>query len=379
MTPRENLMSIFRHQAPDWTPVVGHVDPYNQPNRRDMEPELETALGEVRWCDEATVTFSRWLGLDIMDYTNPPLRSVRSEVTIESRQDGNATITIWHTPTGELREVRRFAPEIGTSYLTEHLIKGPDDLEAMAFAFRDEQFEIDPTGAAALRARCELIGDDGMMMLFLPGTPMGMLVRVYSGVATLAYLCADCPGELEELFDAMEDSHRRQFELSATLCADALVGMDDTSTTAISPAMFERYCLDYTDHMADAAHAGGKLYFHHSCGLIRNILGLYRQTRMDAVHAFTIPPIGDVFVGEGRRLLGDRIVIIAGLTQLFGDMTDCAAVAASIGRMFEESAPGDHFVLNLAGDPEKGMAETRFIVDECRKHQQRTGAERSGA
>lgn len=30
---RENLLRVFRHERPEWVPVAGHVDPYNQPSR----------------------------------------------------------------------------------------------------------------------------------------------------------------------------------------------------------------------------------------------------------------------------------------------------------------------------------------------------------
>ena len=52
LTPRENLLSVFRHERPAWVPVGGHADPYNQPNRRGMDPRLAQLLGEVRWHDD---------------------------------------------------------------------------------------------------------------------------------------------------------------------------------------------------------------------------------------------------------------------------------------------------------------------------------------
>jgi hypothetical protein len=67
--------------------------------------------------------------------------------------------------------------------------------------------------------------------------------------------------------------------------------------------------------------------------------------------------------------MGPRITIFAGLIQLFGSMADRAAVGRSIETMFREAAPGDHFILGLAADPEKTMEETEFVVNECRKHQ----------
>ncbi len=146
-----------------------------------------------------------------------------------------------------------------------------------------------------------------------------------------------------------------------------MVSVDDTSTTAISPAIFESCNLDLTDARAGQAHAAGKFYFHHSCGHIRDLLQLYRRTAMDAVHAFTIPPLGNVTVAEGRKNLGDRITMIAGVQQLAGPMDDCAAVRASIRQMIREADPGDHFILGVAAFPHRTIVQTKFVVDACRE------------
>lgn len=370
ITRRENLLRVFRHEMPDWIPITGHVDPYNQPSRNGMSPELTNALARVRWGDESIVIFSRYLGIDIMDwFSHPPYRSKWKGVTIESVQDGDDNITVWHTPKGDLRQVSRQCREDGTSYIVEHMVKDAHDLPVLACIFEDEEFEIDNNRTADLVKRKTLIGDDGIIAFPMPGTPLGQMVRIYAGVETLAYLYADAPGALHNLFTAMEENYLRQYQLAASFDADALIGVDDTSTTTISPAMFEEFCMDYTDRIADVVHKAGKLYFHHSCGLIRDLLDLYRQTRMDAVHAFCIPPLGNVTIAEGREKLGNRITIIATLVQLFGQMDDRDAVARSIRTMFEGAEPGDHFILSLAADPNKTMKETQFVLDECRKYQ----------
>ncbi len=102
---RENLLKIFRHEMPEWIPVAGHVDPYNRPSRNGMDPELAEALGEIQWGDEAIVTFSRYMGLDIVDLCEAPVRITRRNVSIEQHVDGDVTTNIWHTPKGNLREV----------------------------------------------------------------------------------------------------------------------------------------------------------------------------------------------------------------------------------------------------------------------------------
>ena len=369
-TPRENILKVFRHEIPDWIPVTGHCDPYNQPNREGMDPELAAALGEVHWGGTATVVISRYLGLDIMDWYGMPVRITRREVTTEEKTEGDVTTRVWHTPKGDLREVSRTCRDrtgAVSSNWTEHPVKGPEDLPALAAIFEDEVIEPNPDGVARTRERRELIGDDGLILGTMDGTPLGMMYRVYSGVATLAYLWADAPNALHDLFAVMEANYLKRLAIGVQSDIDIVVSVDDTSTTAISPAMFEACNLELTDARADAAHAAGKVYFHHSCGHIRELLPLYRRTRMDAVHAFTIPPIGDVTVAEGRKALGDRITIMAGVQQLPGPMDDRPAVRASIHQMIREAEPWDHFILGVAGYPNRTMEQTKFVVDCCRE------------
>jgi len=370
-TRRENLLNVFRHQTPAWIPIAGHCDPYNQPNRTGMDPALARALGEVRWGDTSSVVLSRHLGLDIMDWFGmPAVRIRRRNVTVDQTVEGDVTTRVWHTPHGDLREVIQVCRDPGgsvSSNYTEHLIKGPEDLPAFASLFEDEVIELDPDGVARTRERRTLIGDDGLILGSMDGTPLGMMYRIYSGVAVLAYLWADAPAALRDCFAVMEANYLQRIRIGVQSDIDVVVSVDDTSTTAISPEMFETCNLDLTDARADAAHAAGKLYFHHSCGLIRDLLPLYRRTKMDAVHAFTIPPIGNVTVAEGRQALGDRITIMAGLQQLVDPMDDRPAVRAAIHAMIREAGAGDHFILGLAGYPHRTIEQMQFVVDCCRE------------
>jgi len=304
-----------------------------------------------------------WFGM-------PAVRIGRRNVSVDKTVEGDVTTNVWHTPKGDLREVIRVCRDASgavSSNWTEHLVKGPEDLPALAAIFEDERIEADPEGIGRTRERRELIGEDGLILGAMDGTPLGMMFRVYSGVATLAYLWADAPAALRDCFAVMEANYLRRLRVGVQSDIDVVVSVDDTSTTAISPAMFEACNLDLTDARADAAHAAGKLYFHHSCGLIRDLLPLYRRTRMDAVHAFTVPPIGNVTVAQGRRALGGRIAIMAGLGMLCGPMHDRPKVRAAVHAMIREAGPGDHFILNVAGYPNRTMEQTRFVVDCCRE------------
>ena len=60
MTPRENMLRVFRYEDPEWIPLVTQVDPYNQPSREGMDPALAEAMGTVN--NESTLLFSRYRG-----------------------------------------------------------------------------------------------------------------------------------------------------------------------------------------------------------------------------------------------------------------------------------------------------------------------------
>lgn len=367
ITRRENLLRVLRHETPEWIPVSGHCDPYNQPSHEGMDPALRQTLKKVEWCDESTVAFSRALGLDITDFLSPPVRCRRRRVEKEERVDGADRITIWHTPAGDLREVSRQTRADGTSYVSEHLIKGPQDLAALAALIEDEVWARDETLAGIIRSRRALIGDDGIVMVFMAGTPLGMMYRVYTSVETLAYLWADAREELQSLLRVMETRYLEQFRLAADSEADVLVGMDDTSTTVISPAMFAACNLGLTDARVDLAHAAGKFYYHHSCGLIRDLLPIYRRTRMDAVHAYSLPTVGNATIADGRAHLGGRITMIVSLPMVAEVEWNPADVREQMRRLYADAAPGDHIMFGLAGFPHRTMEQNQFIVNCCRE------------
>ena len=251
------------------------------------------------------------------------------------------------------------------------MVKGPEDLNALAAIFDDELIELDPQGIERTRQRRELIGDDGIILGPMAGTPLGMMFRVYSGVAVLAYLWADAPEALRDCFAVMERNYLQQIAVGVQSDIDVIVSVDDTSTTAISPAMFETYNIELTNVRAEAAHAAGKFYFHHSCGLIRDLLPIYRRTKMDAVHSFTVPPVGNVTVAEGRKLLGPDITIMAGcgFARLPVHAGKRMEAARGIETFFRDAAPGNRFITYIAPDPYNTMEELTFIVQECRKYQ----------
>ncbi len=359
-TARENLMKIFSHERPDWIPVVASFD-------RDVVPEdCAVSADECAEKENFSDVVSRRLGLDIISCCPAPYTSAAG-VEVESFRDGAAETKVYHTPSGDLREtVMDSVGEDGSvryRRVLEHMVKGTGDLEALAALFRSWTVKPDPEKIDNIRTRREVLGGGGILRTAVPGTPLGLMYRCLSGVETLAYLWVDARDELMSAFEEIERYCLMCIRAAAAYSElDALTAVDDTSTRCVSPEMFEACNVELTDARARTAHEYGKLYFHHSCGHIRGMLPLYRRTGMDAVHEFTVPPLGDVTVGEGRVLLGKKITIMANIDKLSGR----EGMRASIRRMVREAAPWDHFIIDLGKVDAATAVELKTLVRECR-------------
>lgn len=373
LSPRDNLLKVFRHEQPGWIPLhIGYMGPGEQAPgfRDDMDPQLDAALGTINWCDGSAILMDEYLGIDILDMCTAPIRTERPGISeqYDEQDNGLTAVTTYTTPRGEMREVRRRADEESLWYCVEHAVKSNDDLPALTAFFEEATPVPDPEALEVFRERKARVGDRGLVYCCFPGTPVGMMVRMYAGPENMAYLWADRGDEMDTLFAAMTDCHVREMSLCAELGVDLVYNMDDTSTTCISPGMFEAFCMGYTDRVTDAVHARGAFYVHHSCGHIRSLLDLYRQTKMDAVDSLCFAPprgMGDVTGWpETLERLGPNIVVMTGLGLEHREPgPDCAK---EIEQVFRQIAPGKNIVFGVKGPD---MRRTEYMAQECRKHQ----------
>ena len=374
LTSRENLLKVFRHEKPEWIPVIAHIDPFNQPSREGMDPVLQEALGTVTFGDGSDLAFTEALGVEVMDNVNPPIECKYHKTTVERIDLADGWVTRYKTPYGELHEKYKYVREDGTTFCMEHMVNGEDDLKIFMHILDDAEYVLRDGALDFIQDLKTKIGDRGLLRAYMPGTPLGMMVRFYTRLDTLSYLWADNRDELHSLLDVMGENHLRQFELAASLGYDILYGTDDTSTTTISPGMFEEFCMGYTDRIADALHKYGVLYCHHSCGHVNKLLDLYRQTRMDVVDAIGPRPNDVPTFAMIREMLGPNIAIISGMAWTRDPHSKDTAeerkkVAEVIEYRFKESAPGHNIVFSIHPFPFHNMDQMNFVAEECKKHQ----------
>ena len=371
ITPKENMLRILRGEEAEWIPVTLYSDPFNHPNVESMPPGLKEKFAEHArdWRKGGELTIALSEHLDVNEYilnVPCPLKTTLDGAEVVPGDDGTSTIVV---KSGRLEQKVETCG--GEAYVTSRYVKERGDLVRLAEYFESQRFELDADAVADIKAKKAFVGDNGLLWLFANGTPLGMMYRVFSELSDLVFLIADHHDDVQRLFEVMERKHLECFKtiLENVPELDILVGMDDTSTTLISPSMFEEFNVELTNRRVDLAHAHGKFYLHHSCGLIKDLLPIYRKTRMDGVHAFTTPPLGNVWFSEGRELLGGEIAIFAGLVTAAFEPED-KDLKGKIKARFEDARKAGGVALSCAVPNSSYSVDfIRRALDEARKHQ----------
>jgi uroporphyrinogen-III decarboxylase len=178
-----------------------------------------------------------------------------------------------------------------------------------------ERMKISPAYEAVDREIDEL-GLDGLSAPLISPfkkTPFQSLVEHFVGTEKLVYDLCDHPRVVEETLAVMRERTLEAVKISVESRAEAFISWEDSSSTNISPALFERYVVPDINIWGRIVHGAGKLLIHHACGHIRDLLPIMAREEVDAIESITPPPTGNIGIGEARALLGGSKALIGGL------------------------------------------------------------------
>jgi hypothetical protein len=375
MTPRENLLKTIKCEDAEWMPIVFYADRYNKPSLDGLPEDLANFCRECFkpggnvW--EVFLPLSEYLGMnEYVLYAPSPYRmACTGQVEEYDFKDGENKVHVIKTPKGELKQIVK--PGLGAGTILKRYVTTLEELAI--FTEYALSWKAEPTinNIEQIKLMKSQIGDNGIIAAGNEGTPLGMMYRLYADIAELIYMTMDAPEMVQELFDIMEEKYQEGMKIlfEETPEIDVFIGMDDTSTTIISPGMFEKYNVNLTDQRVDLAQKYDRIYMHHSCGLIKDLLPVYRKTKMAGVHAFTPPPVGNVTCKEGRELLGPNISMCSGLESGF-NLPDSDFHKKIVSQRCEEARAAGHvFLYSAVPDTRHGLEFMREGLEAARKYQ----------
>jgi hypothetical protein len=365
LTPRENMLRVFRHQEPEWVPLTTICDRYTRPIHLPDQFFRDSSINP-------TWALTRYLDIDYWDRCSAYTVNYRN-VEYTTTVGGDSTTERWETPYGIItarNQIVRFAtpipgePMLETPFPAEYPIKSVDDYRAFAYIIENMVYEFQPEVPAQ---RAKETGERGVVVAAAPSSPLGMCVRMYMGVEHLGLASYEHPHELRDLLEKIGAKYLEAYRGIALTVADATINYDDTTTRAISPRMFRELEVPFLNKAADVLHAKGKFFIHHACGHVLHLLEDMRGTNIDILDGPYAPPVGDTPMTEAKRGLGGNIVTTVPIDDETVQSNDPDAIRSYIRGMFADAGERRNLIICLVPPTAGPVGSLWVAVDEAKR------------
>ena len=173
MTPRERVLAVLNGQKPDRVPWFGDLDYWATAliGRGEKPQDFKQSDAYLDWHRDLGV------GFYLQGYF--PFRTITEHCRVREWTEGNLRRRQIETPCGTLRETWTWLAESFAEAPTEHLVKSAADLRAYRYFHENTRYE--PDYAFAERRRAQ-VGDMGVVLCYLPKSPLMQLIALDAGV-----------------------------------------------------------------------------------------------------------------------------------------------------------------------------------------------------
>lgn len=347
MTPKQRLLAALRGRPVDrvpWSPFLAYF--------WEAQPPAVRERGQVAFLEE--------IGADPLLRGSVRLFSVKHQrCEIQTVERGSEKFTYYRTPVGELTARHVYSPAGDTWFIMDHPVKTEADFQVLTYI--NEDMVVEPAFAEYL-AEAEALGERGLHIPIIgteSKTSFQSLLEYWVGTEELVYALMDYPKAVEECLAAMRMNSQKSVEISVESPAEGFIFWEDSSTTNISPAMFERYTAPEIDGWGHAIHDAGKLLIHHACGHLRNLLPAMGRTAIDAIESIPPPPTGDVELWAAQAAVPDHIGLIGGIEPTVFLNSTLDELDGYVRKLLQQVAT-PRFVLANSDSCPPGVSEEKF-------------------
>ncbi|NOY82969.1 MAG: hypothetical protein GXP31_18380 [Kiritimatiellaeota bacterium] len=300
MSGRERILACLRGEETDRLPVW-----LKMANRtwKSAQPEPYASMDEVR--------LLRACGCDLLLGCGLPVPADCPHVRRSQKRTADTVARLIETPDGPLVGEDRIDPLTGTTHPGRFMLETPDDLKRMRWVYLDTVYRVDLDRAEKVRERQGRIEAlDAVTTSGCGPSPFMDMVQHLAGPENTYYLMADAPEAFDELIELMHADRLRMLRARMPYeTADTFWLTENTSTTLLSPALFEKYCVPHLAEYGRICLEYGRIPVHHMCGALNALLEMIDPLPAVANEAYTTRPLGDVSLAEGRARMPSKVLI----------------------------------------------------------------------
>jgi hypothetical protein len=302
MTPRERILALLKGNRPDQVPWFGDLDYW---------ASALIAQGQKPAGFKESAEYIQWhrsLGVGFYLQGYFPYRAIL-DLQERTWHEGSRRFHELVTPEGNLRECWEYLPESYAEAPVEHLVKSEEDLPALRYVYSHTFWEPDYGFA---RQRQAQIGDQGILLCYLPKSPFMHLVALEAGIAAVTFAVAAAPDEFAETLAVMRTAFDKAARIAVECPAEVLMIPENLSAEMIGPRYFEKYMRAYQEEWIGEIAKAGKHSFIHMDGTLKGLLREEASTGVNVIEAMTPEPVGDLPIEQWAAQAGNPRTILWG-------------------------------------------------------------------
>lgn len=279
---------------------------------------------------------------------------------IIEKQNGNKKYTTYETKVGSLTKEYTFSPNANSWFLTGHPVIEEDDFKVLQYITENT---VVTENIKAFEEENKRMGDKGLHLPLIGvhgKTAFQSMVEQWCGTVDLVYALYDFPEVVEECLASMYEKDLDTIKISVKSSAEGFIFWEDSSTTNISPAFFEKYTAPEINQWGKEIHKHDKLLVHHACGHLKDLLPLMAKTEIDIIESISPPPTGNIEIRDAIKLLPEHIGIIGGIEPTFIENCSLDMLDACV-RDLASTMKGKRFVMANSDSCPPGVTYEKFV------------------
>lgn len=302
MTSRERLTCLFDGGVPDRMGSTFLINPYYT-NSLPGKPDPVELMKE--------------LGADILDRDCPlPYEKKYSGgVTYEEVYKDGETRRIFTTPVGMVYE--SYAGKMAWGdipFKKESYIKTPEDYKILQYVFEHTEFV---PNYDWYEERDRSLGDHGIVVPQATEFRSSLEYLFEDNIERTIFDMEDYPEIVGEFLQTLREKNIEATKIAAESPAQVFNIWEDSSTTLLSPALFEEYVLPEFAEFTKIINGAGKKLIHHACGHIKDLLQMMETEQVAAFESLTPAGTGNIQMCDCAKAWGDKFLMIGGIDPAF--------------------------------------------------------------
>ena len=338
MNKRERVLSVLSGKPPDRLPWFADLTYW-------LGYAVEHGVIGKECLGDGLYKLHRELGVGFYLQGYFPFKTEFRDCETEILDDGLTVTTVWHLPGGDLRQVEQRMPRDYTVAIKEHMIKTIDDLELYTAAMENASFAPD---YAEAEKRWDLIGDNGVVLCYLPKSPFMELTALKCGIMSVVDIMDEAPERFEECLERLEAATDRQAEIALNSPAEFLMIPENISGEVVGKTFYHAYMERYHRKWFGRIKSAGKVSLVHMDGTLRALLGEVSRAGCRIMEAMTPAPTGDAGIEELKTIAAPDTILWGGIPGgYFTDLFSDAEFEKYVRRVIDEWTGAPRYVLGV--------------------------------